>query len=111
MGDRPRCGHGLAQRPSASRSNCLQCLLPHAQIGELQPARGMSPSMKKRTPGTAAAIFLASGLLAGCSGNDPEKALASAKDYLKKDDTKSATIQIKNALQIDPDLGEARFLL
>jgi putative PEP-CTERM system TPR-repeat lipoprotein len=37
--------------------------------------------------------------------------LSSAKDYLAKNDTKAAVIQLKNALQGRPDLGEARFLL
>jgi putative PEP-CTERM system TPR-repeat lipoprotein len=42
---------------------------------------------------------------------DPERPLASAREYLQKNDLKSAAIQVKNALQIKPDLGEARYLL
>ena len=37
--------------------------------------------------------------------------LQSAKEYLQKNDSKSALIQLKNVLQKNPDLGEARFLL
>jgi len=50
-------------------------------------------------------------ILAGCGGETPESMVASAKGYLEKDDTKAAVIQLKNALQSDPDLAEARFLL
>lgn len=49
-------------------------------------------------------------LLAAC-GDDPQAMLASAKDYLAKNDSKAAVIQIKNVLQISPDLPEARFLM
>jgi putative PEP-CTERM system TPR-repeat lipoprotein len=44
-------------------------------------------------------------------GEKPENLLTSAKDYLAKNDTKAAVIQIKNALQSSPDLPEGRFLL
>lgn len=50
-------------------------------------------------------------LLLGACGEKPEVLLASAKAYLAKNDPKAAVIQIKNALQANPDLGEARFLL
>ncbi|HPT49042.1 MAG TPA: PEP-CTERM system TPR-repeat protein PrsT [Accumulibacter sp.] len=56
--------------------------------------------------------LLATLLLVGCGGGDkPENALVSAKDYLANNDRKAAVIQLKNALQKDPDLAEARFLL
>lgn len=48
---------------------------------------------------------------AGCGGEKPETMLASAKDYLAKQDAKAAVIQLRNALQKDPNLAEARFLL
>ncbi len=54
------------------------------------------------------ALFLALALTA-CSDN-PEKLIASARDYLAKGDTNSAVIQIKSALQKQPDLSEARYL-
>jgi putative PEP-CTERM system TPR-repeat lipoprotein len=50
-------------------------------------------------------------LLAGGCGDSPDAMLASAKDYLAKNDTAAATIQLKNALAANPDLAEARFLL
>ena len=51
------------------------------------------------------------GLLAACSGDNPDALLASAKDYLAKNDRKAAVIQLKNALEKRPDFAEARFLL
>ena len=50
-------------------------------------------------------------LLLGACSDRPEAMLLSAKDYLAKNDSKAAIIQVKNALQTDPDLPEARFLL
>ncbi|MEO8118235.1 MAG: XrtA/PEP-CTERM system TPR-repeat protein PrsT [Rhodoferax sp.] len=44
-------------------------------------------------------------------GDKPDAMLLSAKDYLAKNDSKAAVIQIKNALQSNPDLPEARYLL
>lgn len=49
-------------------------------------------------------------LLMGCS-EKPEAMLSSAKDYLAKNDNKAAVIQIKNALQSNPDMPEARLML
>lgn len=59
---------------------------------------------------TAVTLLLASLLLAACN-DKPELMLSSAKDYLAKNDSKAAVIQIKNALQSNPDLPEARYLL
>jgi len=50
-------------------------------------------------------------VLAACSGNDPAKLMQSAKDYMAKSDHVAAIIQLKNALQSQPELAEARFLL
>ncbi len=50
-------------------------------------------------------------LLTACGGEKPEAMLASARDYMTKNDYKSAVIQVKNALQANPDLGEARYIL
>ena len=60
--------------------------------------------------------LLASGLalsliLAGCSGDSTDSMLASAREYVAKNDHKAAVIQIKNALQKSPDSAEARYLL
>ena len=58
---------------------------------------------------TAPAILVA--LMTIACGDKPEALLASAKEYLAKNDSKAAVIQIKNALQSNPNLPEARFLL
>lgn len=50
-------------------------------------------------------------LAAGCGKGSPEEMIASAKEYLAKNDTAAATIQLKNALSKNPDLAEARVLL
>lgn len=60
---------------------------------------------------SCATALLATIVLFGCGGEKPESMLASAKDYMAKGDNKAAVIQLKNALQNDPNLGEARFLL
>jgi putative PEP-CTERM system TPR-repeat lipoprotein len=56
-------------------------------------------------------MLLAALLLTACKGDQPEVLLASAKAYLAKNDSKAAVIQIKNALQMNPNLAQARFLL
>ncbi len=65
---------------------------------------------KKQNARVALSALLVSLLLTAC-GDKPEAMLVSAKDYLAKNDRKAAVIQIKNALQSNPDLPEARFLL
>ncbi|MGV0950360.1 MAG: XrtA/PEP-CTERM system TPR-repeat protein PrsT, partial [Azonexus sp.] len=57
------------------------------------------------------ATALIAGLLAGCGGDKPDALIASGKDFLAKNDSKAAVIQFKNALQQNPNLGEARYLL
>ncbi|MQM31557.1 MAG: PEP-CTERM system TPR-repeat protein PrsT [Candidatus Accumulibacter phosphatis] len=68
-------------------------------------------SSMQRLRKVAVSGLLAALLLVGCGGEKPEAMLASAKQYLAKNDSKAATIQLKNALQQKPDLAEARFLL
>src|SRR5438552_16180828 len=58
----------------------------------------------------AALAVFAAALFSGCSER-PESMVASAKDYLAKNDRNAAIIQLRNALQKNPDLAEARFLL
>ena len=48
--------------------------------------------------------------ISACS-QSPESLIASARDYIAQKDNKTALIQIKNALQINPKLAEGRFLL
>ena len=59
----------------------------------------------------AALPFLLLSLLLTACSDKPEAMLISAKDYMAKNDSKAAVIQLKNALQSNPDLPEARFLL
>ncbi|MFZ6843184.1 XrtA/PEP-CTERM system TPR-repeat protein PrsT [Undibacterium sp. RuTC16W] len=59
---------------------------------------------------SASAVLIAS--LGACSKTQStEKLLADAKQYQQKGDSKAAIIQLKNALQKDPDNKDARFLL
>jgi putative PEP-CTERM system TPR-repeat lipoprotein len=67
-------------------------------------------TFQKNHARAALSALLVSLLLVAC-GDKPEAMISSAKDYLAKNDTKAAVIQIKNALQKNPDLPEARFLL
>jgi cellulose synthase operon protein C len=57
---------------------------------------------------TALAVAL---LVGACGREDPNALLASARDYMGKNDVPAAIIQIKNALQADPDRAEARAML
>src|SRR5438552_2898200 len=57
-----------------------------------------------------AALLLAAVLIAGCA-EKPESLVSSAKQMLSKNDRAGAVIQLRNALQKNPDLAEARFLL
>ena len=64
-----------------------------------------------RTISVATAVAtIALALLSGCA-EGPEALVASAKDFLAKNDRPAAILQLKNALQKNPDLAEARFLL
>ncbi|MDB5894782.1 MAG: hypothetical protein JWQ88_2313 [Rhodoferax sp.] len=57
-------------------------------------------------------LLLISAVLAACGGgDDPEKLMTSAKEYLAKNDNKAAVIQIKNLLLKKPDSAEGRFML
>ena len=60
----------------------------------------------------ATALALGSALLlAGCFGDSAQDLVKSAKDHLAKKDNKGAIIQLKNALQKDDSMAEARYLL
>ena len=60
---------------------------------------------------TGLAVTLLTSLLLACGGGSTESMLASARDYMAKKDAKAAIIQIKNALQKDPNSPDARYLM
>jgi putative PEP-CTERM system TPR-repeat lipoprotein len=64
--------------------------------------------MKHLKPLLWTALALAA---AACSPNDPAALVGSAKEYLTKRDYSAAIIQLKNALQKDPENAQARYLL
>lgn len=70
----------------------------------------MNNYQRSRIASLVSAALLASALSA-CGGDSPEKLIASGKEYLANNDGKAAVIQLKNALQQNPNLPEARFLL
>lgn len=67
--------------------------------------------MKAILRSVACPLSIAAALLVGCSEEQPDALVGSAKSYLAKKDRKAAVIQLKSALQQKPDLDEARFLL
>ena len=46
---------------------------------------------------TVSALLIAL-MIAACGGESPDKLIASSKEYLAKNDSKAAVIQLKNAL-------------
>lgn len=67
--------------------------------------------MKQRSMRTSLVIAASALLLTACFGNSAEQYLAAAKTEIDKKDRSAAVIQLKNALQKNPALAEARFLL
>ncbi|WP_271010180.1 XrtA/PEP-CTERM system TPR-repeat protein PrsT [Paucibacter sp. B51] len=63
------------------------------------------------TPKLIATSLLTACLLAACGGESYDSLMASAKTSIGKGDSKTAIIQLKNALQKSPESGEARFML
>src|SRR5438128_704378 len=56
------------------------------------------------------AVFLALLLVTGCSRN-PLKFMESGKKYLAQHEYQEAIIQLRNAVQLNPRLAEAHYLL
>ncbi|HEY3148138.1 MAG TPA: XrtA/PEP-CTERM system TPR-repeat protein PrsT, partial [Dongiaceae bacterium] len=65
---------------------------------------------RKGTKGIVATALIVAVLMTGCT-RSPESMLASAKEHLAQNDRSAAIIQLRNALQKNPNLAEARFLL
>ncbi len=57
---------------------------------------------------TMAVVVVGMALVAGCGKQDPASYTKSAQSYLAKKDYKSAAIQFKNAIQLDPNALETR---
>ncbi len=72
------------------------------------PTNTASRYLAAKVTFTAICLALA---MTGCGGDKPDAMLASARDYMAKNDPKAAIIQLKNALQQKPDLAEARLML
>lgn len=60
---------------------------------------------------SAVALCIAAGGLVSCVAKDASSYVASAKSYIAKSDYKAAVIELKNAVQKEPDSAEARYLL
>ncbi len=73
------------------------------------PRTAMDRSIFSIRPALVAGLLAL--LLVSCGGDKPAAMIASAKDYLAKDDPKAAVIQLRNALQKDEKNAEGRFLL
>ncbi len=69
--------------------------------------------MNVRNPYLALAVSAVAtfGLLTACAEDRPDDLIRSAKAYIAKNENKAATIQLKSALQKQPDDPEARLLL
>ena len=70
--------------------------------------------MKMKTPVSrrfAPVATLAMALLVSACGDDPDKLVSSAQDYLNRQDAPAASIQLKNALKERPDFIKARLML
>lgn len=60
---------------------------------------------------TALGLLLSIGIVGCNKSQDPAALVSEARQYQQKGDSKAAIIQLKNALQKNPEDAEARFLL
>ena len=76
------------------------------------PEKKMLSARAQRRPGVSRlfAVLFSAVVLSACA-DSPEDMLGSAKNFLAKNDINAASIQLKNAIQKDGSLVEARFLL
>ncbi|MFN3809320.1 MAG: XrtA/PEP-CTERM system TPR-repeat protein PrsT [Roseateles asaccharophilus] len=70
----------------------------------------MKPALRVRRTQVALALCIISAL-AACGGPSAQESLQAAQSSLAKQDQAAAIVQLKNALQRDPNLLEARLLL
>ena len=71
----------------------------------------MTRSTTKSTPRLIIGALAITALVTACGGDSPEKLTAAAREHLRKGDVKTATIEIKNALQKEPERAASRLLL
>jgi len=69
----------------------------------------MTPSLARSL--APAAALAAALLLTACSPDNPDQFIASAQDYLQRNDAPAAIIQLKNAIKAQPASARARVLL
>ncbi len=50
-------------------------------------------------------------MIVSCSDNSPTSHISSAKQYIAEQQLQAAVIELKNAVKLDPNLAEARYLL
>lgn len=67
-------------------------------------------TMKLRQPARLLSPLVLALALASCGGPSETDYVASAKDLVQKRDFKAATIQLKSAIQLNPQAAEVRFL-
>ena len=67
-----------------------------------------APISRSLIPAATLAVAL---LVSACGSDNPDALLASAQDYLSRNDAPAAIIQLKNVLKDRPDSAKARLLL
>src|SRR5215471_15079418 len=98
-------------RSDARDAHASHCVAPGAS-SKGNRADGTRKIMTRRSLTSAgASALLVVGLLTGCGNQSPEAQVASARQYLANGDRPAAIVQLRSALQTNPDLAAARYLL